>query len=315
MKLRLYLISAIALVSVLFVFYNEKVKAPGNFPVGSMYTIETGSGLTYLALDLKKSNLIQSAFWFKVFSVLSGGTRGVQAGDYVFNKEENVISLAELIAKGKFGLAPIRITIPEGLNSREIDKLLSAKFSKVSATRFMTLASSSEGYLFPDTYFFLPNVTVAEVIKKMTTTFDLKIKTLDKEIANFNRPLADIVKVASILELEARTTETRRMVADILWRRLALGMPLQVDASFKYINGKTTKTLALDDLKFDSPYNSYLYKGLPPTPISNPGIDSLKAAVTPTPNPYLYFLTDDNGKMHYAKTFAEHLQNKENYLK
>lgn len=315
MKLRLYLIVAIALVSVLFVFYNEKIKAPADFPIGSMYTIETGSGLTHLALDLRKSNLIQSVFWFKVFSVLSGGTRGVQAGDYVFNEEENVISLAERIAKGKFGLAPVKITIPEGLNSREIDKLLRTKFSKINETMFLGQASSSEGYLFPDTYIFLPNVTAAEVIKKMTTTFDLKIKILDKEITNFKKPLADIVKVASILELEARTTETRRMVADILWRRLALGMPLQVDASFKYINGKTTKTLVLDDLKFDSPYNSYLYKGLPPTPISNPGLDSLKAAVTPTPNPYLYFLTDDAGKMHYAKTFAEHLQNKENYLK
>jgi UPF0755 protein len=92
-------------------------------------------------------------------------------------------------------------------------------------------------------------------------------------------------------------------------------MPLQVDASFKYINGKTTKDLTLTDLKIDSLYNSYLYKGLPPTPICNPGLDSIRATITPTKTDYIYFLTDESGKMHYAKTYAEHLQNKELYLK
>jgi len=91
-------------------------------------------------------------------------------------------------------------------------------------------------------------------------------------------------------------------------------MPLQVDASFKYINGKGTKDLTLADLKIDSPYNSYLYKGLPPTPISNPGLDSIVATLTPIKTDYLYFLTDKEGNMHYAKTFSEHVFNKQKYL-
>jgi UPF0755 protein len=92
-------------------------------------------------------------------------------------------------------------------------------------------------------------------------------------------------------------------------------MPLQVDATFKYINGKTSKELTVDDLKINSPYNTYLYKGLPPTPISNPGLGSIEAAIHPATSTYLYFLTGDDGIMHYAKTFEEHVANKQKYLK
>jgi UPF0755 protein len=109
--------------------------------------------------------------------------------------------------------------------------------------------------------------------------------------------------------------ESRQIVAGILWKRLSLEMPLQVDASFKYINGKNTSNLTLEDLKIDSAYNSYLYKGLPPTPICNPGLSSITATLTPIKTNYLYFLTDRRGEMHYAKTYSEHLQNKELYLK
>jgi UPF0755 protein len=120
--------------------------------------------------------------------------------------------------------------------------------------------------------------------------------------------------MASIIEKEARTMEARQIIAGILWKRISIGMPLQVDVSFKYINGKVTEDLTLADLKIDSPYNSYLYKGLPPTPIANPGLDSIKATIKPIKTDYLYFLSDKNGGMHYAKDYAEHLHNKELYL-
>ena len=162
---------------------------------------------------------------------------------------------------------------------------------------------------------FLPNISVVDIIPVLKSNFDKRIATIKNEITNYKKPLADIIKLASIVEEEARTTESRKVVAGILWKRLALNMPLQVDSSFKYINGKGTAELTLADLKIDSPYNSYLYKGLPPTPIANPGLDSILATVTPTKTDYLYFLTDKEGDMHYARTYAEHLQNKELYLK
>lgn len=315
MKLRLVALIAIAVIFISTIFYVEKIMAPMDFPIASMYTINKGSGLNSLAVDLKEKEIIRSVFWFKVSAVLLGGTKGIIAGDYVLTNKSNTILIAQKFTVGDFDLIPVKITIPEGLNTMEISKLFSAKFLKINSRDFINYASSSEGYLFPDTYIFLPNISVDEAVKVMKENFNRRIKSLEPEITNFKKSADDIFKMASILELEARTMETRQIVAGILWKRLEMGMPLQVDASFKYINGKTTKTLTLDDLKFDSPYNSYLYKGLPPTPISNPGLDSIKAAITPTKTSYLYFLTDDQGNMHYARNYAEHLQNKEMYLK
>lgn len=301
----------LVIASIVFIFESS---APADFPAGSMFTIEKGTGISLLSTKLADSHIIRSPFLFKAFSVLFGGTKGIIAGDYVLNGKQSVITMARRFSSGDFQLVPVRITIPEGLNIFEMSKLISGKFSKISADVFVKLTGPDEGYLFPDTYFFLPNVQSAEIIKTMKDNFQEKIKTLDAEIFNFKKPLTDVIKMASILEEEARTMETRQVVAGILWKRLALGMPLQVDASFKYINGKVTSNLTTADLKIDSLYNSYLYKGLPPTPISNPGLDSVRAAVSPIKTSYLYFLTDKDGNMHYAKTYEEHLKNKENYL-
>lgn len=290
-------------------------RAPRDFPTNSMYTVEKGVGLTALADDLQDNNTIKSPFLFKVFSVLTGGTKGIMAGDYVLEGPQSVIRLAYRFTHGEFDLDPVRITIPEGLNIFEVAKLVSVKFSKITEEEFITEGKDFEGYLFPDTYTFLPNATADEIIKKMRQTFQEKIQTLDAEISSSKRSRTDIIKMASIIEKEVRKYETMQTVAGILWKRIDIGMPLQVDASFKYINGEGTKDLSLDDLKIDSPYNSYLYKGLPPTPISNPGLESIRATLNPVKTDYLYFLTDKKGYMHYAKTFAEHLQNKNLYLK
>lgn len=297
--------------STFFIFLDS----PKEFPVGSLYIVPTGSGLNLVSEDLTSKKIIRSPFWFKTFSVLFGGTKGIMAGDYALSHRENTITLAYRLAQGDFNLEAIKITIQEGLNVMDIGKLLSVKFSKIDENLFIDLAKAEEGYLFPDTYLFLPNVESADVIKALKTNFDKKILGLETEITAFNKPLSDIIKMASIVEREARTMESRQMIAGILWKRLEIGMPLQVDVSFKYINGKTTSGLTLEDLKIDSPYNSYLYKGLPPTPIANPGLGAIKATVTPTKSDYLYFLSDNKGKMHYAKTYQQHLQNKELYLR
>jgi UPF0755 protein len=305
MRTRLIIGLSILVVIVVLFLAIWQIRATNDFPVGQIYKVENGVGLNFLASDLEDKNIIRSPFLFKVFSVIFGGTKGIMAGDYLFKEKENLIIVAKRISEGDFGLIPVRITIPEGLNVSEIGKLYAQKFPQITSADFIKLASSSEGYLFPDTYVFLPNITAEDAVKKMQDTFVEKF-----EIVN-----SDVVKLASILELEARTTETRKVIAGILWKRIEIGMPLQVDASFKYVNGKNTSNLTLDDLKLDSPYNSYLYKGLPPTPISNPGQDAIEAALNPTKTAYLYFLSDSQGNMHYAKTYAEHLQNKQMYLK
>ena len=122
--------------------------------------------------------------------------------------------------------------------------------------------------------------------------------------------------MASLIEEEARTEETRRIIAGILWKRLDKGMLLQVDSAFAFVNGeKDSKDLSLDDLKIESPYNTYLHKGLTPTPISNPGLDAIKATVEPIATKYYFYLSDDDGNMHYAVTHDEHVANKFIYLR
>ena len=153
------------------------------------------------------------------------------------------------------------------------------------------------------------------MIEATEKNFKDKIAALNEKIVVFNQSLEEIIIMASLLEEEARQLETKQMIAGILWKRIKMGMPLQVDSSFQYVNGKNTFTLSLDDLKIDSPYNTYLYKGLPPTPISNPGLDSILAALTPTVSNYLYFLTGKDGNMRYAVTHDQHVANKEKYLR
>jgi UPF0755 protein len=313
-KLPVVLLITLALI-VILVFLLNVFSVSKSFPLDSMYTIPNGAGLTATAKDLQEKGIINSPFLFKAMTVILGGSRGLKSGDYVLDQKQGVIGLASRFAAGDFRLSLIKVTVPEGLSIKEIGTLLSKKLIKINPESFNTTAQGKEGYLFPETYLFLPNTEAKTVVAKMQDTFEEKISTLGGDIKRFNKPLSDIIKMASIIEEEARTTESRRVVAGILWKRLSLGMPLQVDASFKYINGKGTKDLTLDDLKIDSPYNSYLYKGLPPTPICNPGLDSISATITPIMTDYIYFLTDKMGDMHYAKTYAEHLQNKNLYLK
>ena len=147
----------------------------------------------------------------------------------------------------------------------------------------------------------------------MNNNFNEKIASTPS-IATSTFKLKDIIIMASLVELEARTTESRKIIAGILWKRLSLGMPLQVDSVFLYINGKNTYELTTMDLKIKSPYNTYLYKGLPRGPIGNPGLDALQSTVDPTKTKYLYFLSSHDGAMHYAKTFEEHKRNREKYL-
>lgn len=306
------------IVAVIFVFfYMFFIAPPKDYPVGSIYDLKSGQTLSIVSENFTEMKMIRSGFWFKVFTyILSFGKAKIYEGEYALHEKENVFTLAWRVSHGDLQLTPVKITIPEGMNSYEISKLISDNFPSFDKNKFEKIVQNKklEGYLFPDTYFFLPDMTEEDIIKIMTDNFDEKIKSLDNEIKTFGKPLSDVIKMASIVEEEARLMETRQIVAGILWKRLSIKMALQVDSSFKYINGKTSATLTTDDLKIDSPYNSYTNRGLPPTAISNPGLEAIMATITPKKTPYLYFLTDKDGNMHYAVTFEEHVNNKLKYL-
>jgi UPF0755 protein len=158
---------------------------------------------------------------------------------------------------------------------------------------FLTLANDKQGYLFPDTYFFFPLDNGEEIMKKLSDNFDNKIKNIKLSAKEKNKNLSDIIIMASILEGEAKGEEDIKIISGILWKRISLGMLLQVDVD------KTT----------------YIKKGLPEKPLNNPGLMSLEASLNPSDSPYLYYLHDKNGKVHFATTFDEHKSNINKYLK
>lgn len=306
----------VAGVAILFLstIYLLTLAPPRDFPTGQIITVAEGSGLVELANNLKHDNAIRSTFWFRIAAIVLRGERGMRAGDYYLPEPQNALTLAWRVVKGEHELERVKITIPEGFNVKKISNLFTEeKFAFFDNDEFVRLAP--EGYLFPDTYFIQVNATASSTIKLLKDNFIRKIFDVMPEVEKSGRTLEEIITMASILEGEANTKEDREIISGILWQRIKIGMPLQVDASFSYVNGKTTEELTLDDLAINSPYNTYINQGLPPTPISNPGLESIYAALHPTTTPFLYFLTGDDGKMYYAKTHDEHVKNKEKYLK
>lgn len=294
---RSFLVVSALVLMLWFIFLRPPFAEPA-----ALVTIPEGASVRDAGMILKSNHVIVSV---SAFSAFAGTFGGVRYGSYVFDRAAGIVEVARQISRG--GNAPtVRVTVPEGASIREIADILYASLPNFDKNVFVKAASDEEGYLFPETYFFAPGVSPVTVVETMRATFD----GMTRDLA----PSRDVIIMASLLEKEARQYETRQIIAGILWKRLDMGMPLQVDAVFGYILGTTTFSPTFDQLKIISPYNTYLHRGLPPGPIGNPGLDSLKAALNPTKTTYLYYLTGSDGAMHYAKTFEQHVANRK-YLK
>lgn len=306
----------VLIIFICLLFYGFFWKAPRDFPEHVLVTIEKGESLSLIAENFEKEGVISSSLWLKLFTVLKGGGKNVIAGDYYFPKPVNIFSISKMITEGKFGLSPVKIVIPEGLNSMEIAEVFAENLPIFDKKEFIKEARDYEGFLFPDTYFFTPTSKPEVFVAIMVENFVRKVQSLQEDMEKFGKPIDEVITMASIVEDEARTIQNRRIIAGILWKRLRLEMPLQADVTFKYYNGKTTFDLTDADLEDkDNPYNTYANEGLPPTPISNPGLDSIRATIAPTNTEYLYFLSDKQGNMHYAADFEGHKANREAYLR
>ena len=308
-------IMLVSLVVLALFFYMSFLSAPASFPDNDIVTIERGDSLNMVSENLKREHIVRSGVLLKAFVVLLRGQGNVFAGDYLFDRPESVITVARRITTGEFGLDPARISIPEGASVREMAVILDRRLPRFNPQIFIKNAVPLEGYLFPDTYFFLPNTTEEAVIETMLDNFKNKFAEIEEEFIAFGRPIEEVVVMASLLEKESHDFEDKQGIAGVLWERLRIGMPLQVDATFLYINGKSTFELTLDDLQGnESPYNTYKFKGLPPGPIASPGLDSLLAAVTPKEHDYLFYLADNNNVTYFSETYAEHLRKKRLYI-
>jgi UPF0755 protein len=306
-------VACIVVVSLVILSYFF-LSPPTNFPSDTVVTISSGETLKSVVENFRTDHIIRSSTLFQSLVVLLGGEKKVIAGDYLLKNSEGSLPLALRIVRGDFGMVEVKVTIPEGFSVANIGDLLEEKLVKFDKEQFLQIASPKEGYLFPDTYFFPPTASSSDIVTRMQNNFNVKIQPFGMDILKSGHSESDILKMASILEGEATSTKDRQIVAGILWSRIKQGIPLQVDSTLKYITGKTSAQLTVSDLKINSPYNTYVYRGLPPTPINNPGLDSISATLHPIATKYVYFLTGKDGVMHYAVTFAEHEKNIQKYL-
>lgn len=297
-----------------YILYALTLAPPGNFPSGEIIVIPRGASVAQIVSELSAAHLVAHPALLHFLLRVSGTATSVQAGTYRFDTPENVIMIAYRLSTGGYGIPPVRITFVEGITVRESAQLIADTLPGIAAADFIKTATPYEGYLFPDTYIFPPGSDVDSIVASMRANFNEKTKSLLNDIQASDRSLSDIVIMASLVEKEARTSAVKRIVAGILWNRLKLGMPLQVDAVFGYIFHRETYSPSFADLKVDSPYNTYTHAGLPPGPIGNPGLDSLEAILHPTKTNYLYYLVDKKGDIHYATTYATHQANQNKYL-
>jgi UPF0755 protein len=208
----------------------------------------------------------------------------------------------------------IIVVVPAGLASPDIARVIKRSIPSFDTREFAALAKPYEGYLFPDTYSFTATTTPQEAVDAMRKNFDARTGWLLTFNTLKNRSVGDVVKVASLVEEEASSYMDRRIISGIIWKRLDRGMPLQLDAPFFYVLGKFSHELTYNDLAMDSPYNLYRNKGLPPTPIDNPSLGSIKAALNPIKTSYLYFLSDNDGMIYFSETYEEHMAKRGKYI-
>lgn len=302
---------------ILFISFLYFVLFIGSFrSFDSSITVEIkdGSTLKEISAVLKQNNIIHSKSILNSLVVMLDGESHIYSGTYIFKKKEGDYYVAKRIINGDFRIENIKITIPEGFNTYQITERLKKSIPDFPYNTFAEIIKNKEGYLFPETYFFSVNTKPENIAKKLEETFWQKMEqnfNIKEQSDEFNNKLI----LASIIEEEVRSLEDKKIVAGIFQNRLKIGMPLQADSTLAYVTGRDSLSLTKDDLKSKSPYNTYTNKGLPPTPISNPGLESIEAVLYPTETKYLYFLTDKEGKVYYAKTFEEHKLNKQKYLR
>ncbi len=273
--------------------------------------IERGMNAEQIGARLKEAGVIRSRIFFVWSAYFSGKQNRLGAGSFEFTGPKSTFTvLGTLLAQH----SERAVLITEGSTVKEIAKVLSSA-GMPAGLRFESIATSAEGYLFPDTYRFYESASAEEVVDVMQKEFEEKIQPLAADIQSSGRSKKDIITMASIIEREVRTPRDKALVSGILWKRMRGGMPLQVDATLFYITGKASHELDAADLESISPYNTYKHKGLPPTPISNPGLESIKASIHPIESPYFFYLSGSDGVTHYARTFDEHKKNKVLYLK
>lgn len=277
-----------------------------------IFIVEKGQGLKAISKNLKDQGLIKDSVAFFLLTREMGLDSKIQAGDFRLFPS---MSAKEIANELTHGTLDVWITVPEGQRADEIAATLKEKMPNYDPSWDKVL-EENEGYLFPDTYLLPRGADINTIVSIMKHNFDTKYKTLDTSKTNLTQE--QIVTLASLIEREARVDTDRPLVSSVIHNRLDQGMKLDLDASIQYAMGTSkdwwpTLTDTGGNVLPDSAYNTYTHGGLPPTPISNPGIASLQAAVNPNKTIYLFYFTDGNGVTHFSKTLQEQQANISKY--
>lgn len=319
MQKRLFILFAIIfLISLLSFFWWEQAQKPTD-PTNNkttIFKITKGENARGIAERLQKEGLIRSSVAFFLLARFGGLGDNIQAGEFQINPAMNLKQVAEIL---KHGTLDVQIMIPEGWRKEEIAFKLTKELS-IPETEFIKLAR--EGYMFPDTYLIYKEATAQDVITIFQNNFNKKVsKDLVDKAQKKGLTLDEVIIIASLVEREAKFPEDRPLVASVILNRNKIGMKLDLDASIQYILGYQTKEkswwkrdLTREDLEINSPYNTYLHAGLPPTAISNPGLAAIVGVVSAPESDYMYYISDKTGKIHFAKTLEEHNLNIAKYL-
>jgi len=269
-----------------------------------IFVIPPGQPASTIGNRLQQQGFIKSAFAFQLLLNRYGVANQLQAGDFRLSPNQNLETIIKTLA---YDTLDYWLTFPEGLRVEEYADKLTQK-SEINPQDFILTAKPYEGQLFPDTYLIPYNASSEDIVNLLLDNFSQKSPTQDKRA----------LIIASLIEREAMHAQDRALVSSVIHNRLKLGMALQIDATVQYILGKSTnwwpQKLSSKDMKTTSPYNTYLNPDLPPKPIANPGLASIKAALNPANTDYLYYVSDSAGYNHYAETLEGHRQNIDKYL-
>ncbi len=321
-------------------FYDAFLIRPPSDALPIAFSIQDGASVREIAKRLEDAKLLTSPYFFRVYSKLSGNQFNLQAGTYELVPGMSLRALVSVLTDAR--AQEVQVTIPEGYTAFQIGETIREALPTISKENWEQAVSAAgvefldasdvtagipdgqglEGYLFPDTYRFRADANAQTVVETMYLTLLRRLSEnnivpptiLEKLEFSNGLTLHEVLTLASIVEREVRLPEDMKIVAGIFFTRLKIGMALQADSTINYLTGKKDAAVSLLDSKIDSPYNTYQRLGFPPGPIANPGMNAILAVMNPQDSNYLYFLTTKDGQVIYAKSFDEHIVNKQRYL-
>jgi UPF0755 protein len=327
-KFYVFVVITLVLSALAYLYVEKKINGrAGNSDVAQSFNIKEGEGVNPIASSLNHAGLVSNRIWFEIYIWSKNKESIIVAGTYDLKPSMTIPEIVDTITTGKGKKEDQSITIIEGWDNNQIGEYLSSKGIS-SKEDFLNEAAlvekyrpyfaflqdlptkrSLEGYLFPDTYNVVLGKTNAnQLIYKMLTNFDKKFTdSLLEDVKKSGHSLDDVVIMASIIEKEVPKEQDRKIVSGIFWKRISQKQPLGSCATIGYVLGVNKKQYTYEDTRVDSPYNTYLNKGLPPGPIGNPGISAIIAALYPQDSEYGYFLSDPkSGETIFSRTLDEH---------